>query len=143
MTDNNISGASGEYFVAGELSKKGYIALLTTRNTTGIDIIVTNPTTYKSTNIQVKTTRRNPPWLLSKKDEKSHGNKLFYVFVNMMYNKQEYYIVPSNVVANRIKKYHQRWLEGKSTRNDGNMRKFSLSKSDRTKYLNKWESLGI
>lgn len=143
MTDNNISGTSGEYFVAGELSKKGYIALLTTRNTTGIDIIVTNPTTYKSTNIQVKTTRRNPPWLLSKKDEKSHGNKLFYVFVNMMDSKQEYYIVPSNVVANRIKKHHQKWLEGKSTRKDTSMRKFTMSDSEKKKYQNNWYSLGI
>jgi len=131
MINNKIAGASGEYFVAGELSKKGYIALLTTRNTAGIDIIVTNPTTYKSTNIQVKTTRRNPHWLLNKKNEKSYGNRLFYVFVNITENYQEYYIVPSNVVANRIKKYHKKWLEGKSTRNDGSMRKFRLLESDR------------
>lgn len=143
MSDNSITGISGEYFVAGELSKRNYIALLTLRNTAGIDIIVTNPTTYKSTNIQVKTTRRNPPWLLHKKNEKSYGNKLFYVFVNMMDDKQEYYVVPSKVVANRVKKSHEKWLKGKSTRKDSSMRKFHLSDSEKKKYQDNWEILGI
>ena len=143
MADSSIIGATGAYFVAGELSKRNLIALLTTRNTAGIDIIVTNPTTYKSTNIQVKTTQRNPPWLLSKKDEKSHGKNLFYVFVDMTNKKIEYYIIPSNIVSKRVKERHQRWLKGKSTRVDGVMRKFILLESDKANYLNKWDSLGI
>ena len=80
---NNFLGAAGAYFVAGELSKLGYIALLTNRNSVGIDIIVTNLTTYKSINIQVKTTEKNPYWLLSKKDEEIHEDNLFYVFVKL------------------------------------------------------------
>lgn len=42
MSDNSIVGATEAYFVAGELSNRNLIALLTTRNTVGIDIIVTN-----------------------------------------------------------------------------------------------------
>lgn len=81
---------------------------------------------------------------MSKKDEKSHGNKLFYVFVDMTDDKKiEYYIVPSSTVSNRIKKKHQKWIKGKSTRKDGNMRKFSLLESDKKKYLNKWENLSL
>ena len=37
-----LSGIAGEYFVAGELSRKGYIASITLRNTAGIDIIASN-----------------------------------------------------------------------------------------------------
>ncbi len=36
MSKNNFVGATGAYFVAGELSRLGYIALLTNRNAVGI-----------------------------------------------------------------------------------------------------------
>ena len=34
-----LSGVSGEYFVAAELSRRGYIASITLRNSRGIDIL--------------------------------------------------------------------------------------------------------
>ncbi len=142
MTKNNFVGATGAYFVAGELSKKGHIALLTNRNTAGIDIIVTNPVTYKSTNIQVKTTEKNPYWLLSKKDEEIHEDNLFYVFVKLG-DKLEYHIVPNEIVSNRIKKHNQDYLKEKSSRKDANIRKFILLDSDKEKYLNNWNILQI
>ena len=37
-----LTGVSGEYFVAGELSRRGYVASITLRNTRGIDILVSN-----------------------------------------------------------------------------------------------------
>ena len=61
----------------------------------------------------------------------------------MMDSKQEYYIVPSKVVADKIKKSHEKWLKGKSTRKDINMRKFTMSDSEKKKYEDNWDSLGI
>ena len=115
MSKNNFVGATGAYFVAGELSKLGYIALLTNRNAVGIDIIVTNPVTYKSNNSQVKTTEKNPYWLLSKKDEETHEGNLFYVFVKLG-KELEYHIIPNDIVSNRIKKNHQDYLNAKASR---------------------------
>jgi hypothetical protein len=37
-----LTGVAGEYFVAAELSRRGYIASISLRNTRGIDILVTN-----------------------------------------------------------------------------------------------------
>ncbi len=39
--------------------------------------------------------------------------------------------------------FHQKWLKGKTTRKDGNLRKLELSESDKKKYLNKWNFLGL
>ena len=50
-----LVGVSGEYFVAAELSRRGYIASITLRNTRGIDILAANKDASKSVGIQVKT----------------------------------------------------------------------------------------
>ena len=40
--DSTLVGVAGEYLVAGELSRRGYIASITLRNSRGIDIIASN-----------------------------------------------------------------------------------------------------
>ncbi|MSR07827.1 MAG: hypothetical protein EXR93_12305, partial [Gemmatimonadetes bacterium] len=37
-----LAGTAGEYLVAGELSRRGYIASLTLRNARGIDVLVSD-----------------------------------------------------------------------------------------------------
>jgi hypothetical protein len=49
-----LCGVAGEYFVAAELSRRGYVASLTLRNTRGIDILASNIDATKSVGIQVK-----------------------------------------------------------------------------------------
>lgn len=50
-----LAGVSGEYFVAHELSRRGYICSVTLKNTKGIDILVCNEEATKTLGIQVKT----------------------------------------------------------------------------------------
>ena len=77
-----LTGISGEYFVAAELSRRGYVASLTLRNTRGIDILVSNRDATKSVGIQVKANRgEKADWLLNKKAEADVATNLFYVFV--------------------------------------------------------------
>ena len=64
-----LVGVSGEYFVAAELSRRGYIASITLRNTKGIDIVASSENGDKTVNIQVKTKSKGKWWLLSKKAE--------------------------------------------------------------------------
>lgn len=65
-----LSGVSGEYFVAAELSRRGYVASITLRNTRGIDILVSNVNATKSVGIQVKTRQdAGSEWVLTKKAE--------------------------------------------------------------------------
>jgi hypothetical protein len=65
-----LCGVAGEYFVAAELSRRGFIASMTLRNTKGIDILVSNAEATRQVGIQVKTNRRNRPiWILNSKAE--------------------------------------------------------------------------
>lgn len=144
---SGLSGVAGEYFVAAELSLRGFIASITLRNTKGVDILCSNEEATKSIGIQVKTNKRSGrDWVLNQKAENYIANNLFYVFVNLHEGKSkpEYFIVPSEVVAKYAKETHQTWLNtpGKKgvAHNDTTMRKFS----DKTeKYLSRWDLLGL
>ncbi|MEM3403676.1 MAG: hypothetical protein QXJ17_03950 [Nitrososphaeria archaeon] len=58
MTDNMLLGQAGVYFVAGELSRRGYIALVTTRNTKSYDILAYNPAAKRNLQLQIKSTKQ-------------------------------------------------------------------------------------
>ena len=82
-TSSILIGVSGEYFVAAELSRRGYVASVTLRNTRGIDIIASNEEGSKTVNIQVKTKRfKLKDWMMNKKGESIKDKNMFYVFVS-------------------------------------------------------------
>jgi len=82
--ESRLIGVCGEYFVAAELSRRGYLASLTLRNTKGIDILVSNQNASKLVGIQVKTrSGKEKEWILDQKAENYVGENLFYVFVNL------------------------------------------------------------
>lgn len=69
-TSNVLTGVAGEYFVAAELTRRGYIASISLRNTRGVDILCSNMDASRSVGIQVKTNRHsNHAWMLNKKSE--------------------------------------------------------------------------
>lgn len=142
-----LVGVSGEYFVAAELSRRGYVASITLRNTRGIDILATNADATRSVSIQVKTNHgKNKDWILNQKAEAYQSKTLFYVFVNLKGSNQrpDYHVVPCKVVADYIKRNHRAWLEkpnrtGKPHR-DQNIRKFQ---DPANKYRDRWDLLGL
>lgn len=142
-----MTGIAGEYYVAAELSRRGYVASFTLRNTKGIDILVSSEDGSKSRAIQVKSSNNeSKAWVLNKKSELSFSDNLFYVFVNLktVDSRPDFYIVPSKVVAKFVKESHASWLSSPSktgkVRKDSAMRKFN----DYTNgYLEKWGSLGL
>jgi len=151
-----LTGIAGAHFVAAELSQRGYIATVTSRNTEGIDVLASNIDGSKTVSIQVKSSaaeqRKNfaRSWILSKKHENIFSDNLIYVFVDLNEGdkKPNFYIVPSKIVADYVKTEHQKWLKtlsktGKQHKNT-DMRLFELN-DDKTaeKYLNKWAILGL
>ena len=141
-----LSGVSGEYFVAAELSRRGYVASITLRNTRGIDILASNADATRSIGIQVKTNQDAPrEWILSKKAETNLAANLCYVFVALNGLEQpSFYIVPTAVVAQFVIESHRTWLAG--TRRDGaphadtDIRVFSDPEST---YRDRWDLLGL
>src|SRR5258706_12168836 len=57
------TGNAGEYFVMGELLRRGYTAQLADRNTAGYDLVVGPQDSHTMTKVQVKTVRA-PPWFV-------------------------------------------------------------------------------
>jgi hypothetical protein len=71
-TTSLLAGVAGEYFVAAELSRRGFIASITLRNTRGIDIVATNSSVSKTVTMQCKTSRKGTKvWILGEKSEDS------------------------------------------------------------------------
>ena len=142
-----LSGIAGEYLVAAELSRRGYVASLTLRNTRGIDILVSNADATRSVGVQVKTRQdRGTEWVLTKKAEEDSGAKnLCYVFVSLNNGAEpSFHVVPRAVVARFVKTSHQRWLRTPGRRGrlhvDNPMRKFA---DPENKYRGAWRLLGL
>jgi hypothetical protein len=145
-----LSGVAGEYLVAAELSRRGYIASITLRNTRGVDILVSNADATRSVGVQVKTSQSpTPSWLLSEKIERpvrgSLAENLFFVFVCLNgLGAPSYHIVSRKDVARYCRGRHQRWLKtpgrkGQAHR-DNPMRRFDDLNG---RYRDKWELLGL
>ena len=141
--ENNVStGNSGEYFVAGELERRGFTVAVPMSNVENFDILAINKKTYKQYAIQVKTTgSKSKKWTLTAKNENLVGDNIIYVFVAL--NKLEtpsFHIVPSKIVAKEVRESHQKWLKTPNkdggTHQDNNLRNF---KDDNDKYLNRWD----
>ena len=142
-----LTGVAGEYYVAAELSRRGYLAAITLRNSDGTDILVSDLHGTSHISIQVKTTRNKLKWLLSSKVENIKSANLYYVFVSIpseLEKKPVYYIINSIPLANKIYNGHKRWLTelGKygKVRNDSNARQFDPKHFENEDLLN-WEEL--
>ena len=142
-----LVGVAGEYFVAAELSRRGYVASISLRNTRGLDILATNQDATRSITIQVKTSQvALKDWMLSEKSEDFISDNHFYVFVGLggVEERPGFHVVPSRVVAERISIGHKAWL--KTLRRDGRkhvdtpMRRFSDLKDE---FLERWDILGL
>jgi hypothetical protein len=145
--NSQLAGVSGEYFVAAELSRRGFIASITMRNSPGIDILATNLNAKRAITIQCKTSRSSTKgWILSDKAEGFTPKNHFYVFVRLgeKDDHPSYHIVPSKVVAKYVATRHRDWLKGKKPnggqRKDSAMRKF---RDKENKYRGKWDLLGL
>jgi hypothetical protein len=108
----HMSGIAGEFLVAAELSRRGYIASLTQRNTHGIDILASSSDGSRQVAIQVKCDQTTgKEWMLGPKSETLASPTLFYVFVRLHDGGQPaFHVVPSFVVADSVARSHREWL---------------------------------
>lgn len=109
-----LSGIAGEYLVAGELSRRGFMASVTLRNNDSIDIHASKNNGSRLLAIQVKTNQNGAHnWILTKKAEGLYSVNLFYIFVAFkdLLSRPDYYIVPSLILADKIKADHADWLK--------------------------------
>jgi hypothetical protein len=99
------TGIAGEFFVAAELSKRGWIATLTAKNTPDVDVLASRPTGDVQARIQVKT--RTPAFAYAHrvgKKLKLVGERDFLVLVDLGHEREppRYWILPTLVAVDLI-----------------------------------------
>ena len=148
-----LSGIAGEYFVAGELSRRGYISSLTLRNTANIDILTSNGN--RTVNIQVKTRciENTDGWKMGNDPlEDNEMNKAtFYVFVEISSSpenkKIKYYVIPKNELNKRVEQNFLDWKSKNKSNGEpkkSNLRIFRIKEYPEfytEKYENNWNQL--
>jgi hypothetical protein len=125
--EKQLIGISGVYFVAAELSRRGYVALITSRNLKTYDIIAYKPEENRVIPIQVKTRFQHleniekelTPSLLQCKgieiEEKVNEiEDVLFIFVYLyrdMNKPPRFFIVPSSIVKELIIKSWEDYIQ--------------------------------
>jgi hypothetical protein len=108
---SNTSALAGEYLVAGELSRRGYLVSITMGNAKAIDIFACTKDRKKTIKIDVKASKCKTSWPAGEIKE-----DMFYVFVSLHKPEKliaikgvniapEYYIIPGEKAKSLVNRY--------------------------------------
>jgi hypothetical protein len=105
MANKIQNGMQGVFLTAAELTHRGFIVSLTSRNAFGADLLVTDNQCQRPWSVQVKTNQSVAAsfWLLSAHCENLNSDSHIYVFVGLKGNQRpQFLVVPSSVVAANV-----------------------------------------
>jgi len=152
--EKSTRGNASQFFVAGELCRRGYLAVVTMGNTPNTDILCSNIEGTRFVHIQVKTfVPGGRTCSVGLKAEKYFGENFFWVLGGIPLPNSNsnfvYYVIPSLVVAMEVSKAHLLWRGTPGSkgqeRNDSKIRIVNLPpyKSitgwDVSEYQNRWD----
>ena len=132
-----LTGMTGTFLVAAQLSNLGFTVSTTSRSAAGADILVTNDECSVAYSVQVKANgKKANAWLLGNKQPPQGGKIYIYVFVNLISDKSgvlsaEYFVVPSAIVYKIAILANESNLESK-------WRPYVVMRDKIEKYFNKW-----
>lgn len=108
-----LAGLAGTYLIAAELTLKGFIATVTSRNAKAVDILAYNPSQKKTIEIQVKTNSEDSTWEVDwgvKGAKEIKSATLYYAFVKLQKGTpHKIYLVKSKDVAKNLKTARGGW----------------------------------
>jgi hypothetical protein len=115
MNDKSMRGNASQFFVAGELCRRGLVAVVTLGNTPNTDILCSNPEGTRFVHVQVKTfVPGNATVSVGLKAERYYGPNFVWVLAGIPRPNTDaafrYFIIPSKDVAHNVKAGHQTWL---------------------------------
>jgi hypothetical protein len=134
-TDKSTRGNASQFFVAGELCRRGYSAVVTLGNTPNTDILCSNLDGTRFVHIQVKTfLPGNRTCSVGMKAMKAFGDNFFWVLGGIPAPNStrpfEYYVIPAAIIAMNVRQGHELWLAGTGARgqarNESNVRTVHL-----------------
>ncbi|MDR0926277.1 MAG: hypothetical protein LBO69_00735 [Ignavibacteria bacterium] len=135
--NNQITGNIGLFYVCYQLSKRGWNVLPTSRNTTGIDIVIHNTKGTKVKFIQVKTlSGRNDVPLGKGIMDKITDDMIWLIITNVREDSPEIHIMSGEAVKKLAG--HDRENPEKPNQEPS----YWLNPRDYGKFLNNWELIG-
>jgi len=152
--DKSSRGNASQFYVAGELCRRGYCAVVTMGNTPNTDVLCSNLAGTTFVHIQVKTfVPGNKTCSVGMKAEKEYGDNFFWVLGGIPEPSTskgfEYYIIPASIMRKNVSERHQQWRDTPGVkgqkRNDSNVRAVLLPphKSttfwDVSEYRDRWD----
>jgi hypothetical protein len=152
--DKTFRGNASQFFVAGELCRRGYSAVVTLGNTPNVDILCSNRNGTRFVHIQVKTFMPgNLTCSVGIKACRNFGPSFFRILAGIPSPEFqcpfEYFIIPSIEMALNVSKAHDLRLKTPGAKgqvhNDSKVRTVHLPPYktqnvwDISQYLNKWE----
>jgi hypothetical protein len=152
--DKTHRGNASQFFIAGELCRRGLVAVITMGNCPNTDILCSNKEGTKFAHIQVKTFRpKDKTCSVGLKAEKNYGENFFWILGGIPESGDDfsYYIIPSSEMSRNITESHILWEKtlGKKgqTHNKNDFRAIEmpprrcLNGWDISQYLNRWDLL--
>lgn len=137
--EKTLVALAGEFFVAGQLCLRGYVASLTLKNYPGVDIFCLNPANGKRAAIQVKTKRGGRQYYVPE-DVGKIEQPFVFVYINGD-SQVAYYIVPSLEVARISEEERQEYLRNRPHVKKDQPRMISLQRLK--PYEDRWDLLGL
>ena len=133
---------AGEFAVLSQLILHGYDANMTLGHTKNVDILVSDPTSHKMNQLEVKTNYKDRnkiahskifgeivnEWMMHEKHEKVKIPNLFYCFVNISKSTHQFrfYIIPNKIVARYVRDEHKLWLRANKKHKANPMRQLRI-----------------
>lgn len=113
--NKNHRGSASQFFVAGELCRRGLVAVVTLGNTPNTDILCSNEEGTKFVHIQVKTYVPGIKTVqVGSKSEKDFGENFIWVLGGIPHPDSkadfEFYIIPSKEVARNVTESYKIWM---------------------------------
>jgi len=114
--EKSTRGNASQFFVAGELCRRGFSAVVTMGNTPNTDILCSNIEGSHFVHIQVKTfVPGSRSCMVGLKAEKNFGENFFWILGGIpepgSHSNFIYYVIPSPVMAKEVNKQHGLWLK--------------------------------
>jgi hypothetical protein len=121
LLDKSTRGNAAQFFVAGELCRRGYAAVVTMGNTPNTDVLCSNIAGTRFVHIQVKAFRPGTrTCTVGLKAERDCGPNFFWVLVGLpppgSPSQLEYFVIPASAMAQNVKARHRTWLAAPGAR---------------------------
>jgi alpha-mannosidase len=95
---------AGEFLTVGKLFKRGYQASITLGNAKAVDVLVYNPETNKSFNVQVKTLRQKNCFPI-RKESIIRDHIYIFIILNKWGQEEDFYIIPGYEISDDIDRF--------------------------------------